>query len=195
MKVIHSFVDEVRLRELRELPAVNWDLTRLVRLCEELNESFADGSYHAVAFLTRAVLDHVPPIFGCANFAAVANNYAGSKSFRHAMQSLDSFARKIADGQLHQQVRGQEVLPTIAQVNCSSALDLLLSEIVRISKAAATQLDAVARKVARAQELMPDFLCPKCEAPIEKREPGSGTVSDDRGDYALDYDVDWEDVY
>lgn len=27
--------------------------------------------------LTRALIDHVPPVFGCQSFVELANNYAG----------------------------------------------------------------------------------------------------------------------
>lgn len=185
-----DFIDPERLEELRQLPPVEWDLARLIRLCEELNAASHSGSYHAVAALTRSLLDHVPPIFGCATFTQVTNNYAGSKSFRETMKYLDSAARKIADAHLHTQVRAQEILPNATQVNFAPAVDVLLAEIVRINRQAAIRLQTLQAKVARASELMTDFLCPDCDAPIERREPGYGTVTSDWGEY----EVDWEDV-
>ena len=65
-------------------------------------------------------------------FAQVANNYAGSKSFREAMSHLENASRKIADQHLHCQIGDRETLPTETQVNFSQPLDMLLGEIVRI---------------------------------------------------------------
>jgi hypothetical protein len=75
--------------------------TLRVRLCEELNIASREGCHFATAALTRALVDHVPPLFGKKNFSEVANNYAGTRSFREAMEHLDSAAKKMADGHLH----------------------------------------------------------------------------------------------
>lgn len=128
-------VDIDRIRELREINSQDFDLTKLIQLCEELNECYISECYFAVAMLTRAILDHVPPIFGIRNFPEVANNYSsGSKSFKQHMQHLDVSLRKIADSFLHQQIRSKEVLPNKTQINFSNDIDVLLGEIVRVLK-------------------------------------------------------------
>jgi hypothetical protein len=130
-----KYVNISRLAELRAIKSTVYDLTRLIELCEELNKAFANQSYMAVMMLVRAVLDHVPPMFSCKNFAEVANNYSGgSKSFKQSMANLESSSRKIADAHLHTQIRNKEVLPNKTQVNFSNDLDVLLAEIVRLLK-------------------------------------------------------------
>jgi len=49
------------------------------------------------------------------------------------MQHLEGASRKIADGHLHGVIRKKENWPTAHQVNCAQLLDVLLSEIIRIS--------------------------------------------------------------
>ncbi len=127
-------IDQGRLTELREIKSTAFDLTRLIRLCEELVTCYREGCFHAVAMLTRAILDHVPPIFGLRAFAEVANNYAGAKSFKDAMAHLEGAARKIADAHLHLPIRASEALPNGTQVNFGPDLDVLLAEIVRLLK-------------------------------------------------------------
>ena len=126
-------ISHSRLDELRSLSPNQFDLSKLVRLCEEINIVYNEACYCATAMLTRAVLDHVPPIFGKKNFDEVANHFGG-KSFKEAMQHLDSASRSVADGHLHEQIRKRETLPTPQQVNCGQQLDVLLAEIVRILK-------------------------------------------------------------
>jgi hypothetical protein len=126
------FVDETRLEELRQLKGTSYDLKRLIAMCEELNRCAANDCLHATVMLTRAIIDHVPPIFGVQNFDQVANNYSGAKSFKESMQHLTTSARRIANGHLHIQIRSKEVLPTAIQVNFSRELDVLLAEVVRI---------------------------------------------------------------
>ncbi len=125
-----AIVDPIRINELQAISSDTFDLKKLVRLCEELNLAFATESYLSMAMLTRAIIDHVPPIFGMKNFSEVANNYAGSNSLRRELKNLETTSRNIADLHLHSQIKKKETLPNITQVDSSNSLDLLLSEIV-----------------------------------------------------------------
>lgn len=124
------YVDESRIADLRHLEVTQFDLAKVIALCEELNICYRAQCYHAVAALTRALIDHVPPVFGCQSFAAVAAT--SSKSFKDSMLALESMARRIADQHLHGQIRDSEVLPTRVQVDFSQAVDVLLAEVVRV---------------------------------------------------------------
>lgn len=127
-----EFVHHSRLDNLRAITHPSFDLRRLIALCEELNICAENRCIFATAMLTRAVMDHVPPVFEMKSFAEVANNYPGAKSFKESMNHLSNSARKIADAHLHLQIRNRESLPTPTQVNFSRELDVLLSEVVRI---------------------------------------------------------------
>ena len=127
-----TFVSDDRVSELRTIQFQSFDLARLIRLCEELNVSYREGCYHATAMLLRALLDHIPPVFGKRTFAEVANN-VGSKSFKESMQHLENGARKIADAHLHAPIRKREPLPTVQQVAFAPELDVLLTELIRLS--------------------------------------------------------------
>ena len=127
-----AYVDPHRILQLREVKSAQWDLQRLVRLLQELNIAHASESHMSTAMLVRAVADHVPPIFNVKNFSEVANNYPAPRSFSDQMKLLDTSLRKIADMHLHQPMRKTEVLPLAPQVDFRGALDVLLSEIVRL---------------------------------------------------------------
>ncbi|HET8684309.1 MAG TPA: hypothetical protein VFM54_20895, partial [Micromonosporaceae bacterium] len=60
-------VDAIRMQTGRS----RYDYGKLLRLVEELNDSYRRGNAYASLALLRAILDHVPPIFGCADFSAV----------------------------------------------------------------------------------------------------------------------------
>jgi len=126
-----AYVDEERLNQLETIDSSSFDLSRLIRLCQELNQCWSGGCYYAAIMLVRSILDHVPSVFGFATFAEVANNYSGSKSFRESMQHLENSSRKIADSALHTIMRSRESLITPTQANFSQDMDVLLSEIVR----------------------------------------------------------------
>jgi hypothetical protein len=130
-----AIVAESRLVELRSVVSSDFDLRKLVRLCEEINSSFGMQNYYATAMLIRGLLDHVPPMFGFKTFGEVANNYAGGgRSFKETMHHLENASRKVGDAHLHMPIRKSETLPTPQQVNCGQQLDVLLSEIVRIMR-------------------------------------------------------------
>lgn len=128
------YVDPGRINELKALKSEEFDLSKLIVLCDELNTAFQSENKYSIAMLTRAILDHVPPIFGCKTFHEVTNNYAGARSFKKSMQHLNDSCRNIADQHLHTQIRKNEVLPTITQVDFSNDLDVLLAEIIRLLK-------------------------------------------------------------
>lgn len=127
---VPPYVSLPRIEELRAIPSTPWDLKRLIRLCEEINSSFANGNLLATGMLLRAVADHVPPIFGVKSFNEYANSVAG-KSHKETMQHLQNSLRSIADSFLHDHIRSKEVLPTESRVDFRQDLDVLLGEIVR----------------------------------------------------------------
>ena len=133
----HSFdyVNIQRIDELRCVNSTSFDLSKLVRLCEELNICFSSGAYFATLMIVRSILDHIPPILGLRSFSEIANNYGNAgKSFKEVMQRLENTSRRIADSYLHSQIRNSESLPNSTQVKFDSELDFLLAEILRILK-------------------------------------------------------------
>lgn len=130
----HTYINIGRIKELKSVQNKDFDLIKLIRLCEEINVAFVNSLYISCGMLVRAIIDHVPPIFGALNFSEVENNYKGSKSFKESMKNLNASSRKIADQYLHTHIRNKEVLPNEQQIDFSNDLDVLLSEIYRVLK-------------------------------------------------------------
>lgn len=125
------YVDPSRIEELKLVQTVDFDLKKIVRICEELNSCMENSNFFAIASLVRTILDHIPPIFNLNTFKEVANNYGG-RSLKQSFQNLENSSRKIADALLHQNIRKSESLPTKVMVDFSSDVDVLLAEIIRI---------------------------------------------------------------
>lgn len=124
------FVSENRITALRQLENTQLDPKKLIRLLEEINLAFDDGCYMATAALTRAVMDHVPPVFGSSSFAQFAAS--SPKSIKHAMENLQESLRKIADAHLHSPMQAREVIPERQQVvGFQGAVDVLVGEVIR----------------------------------------------------------------
>ena len=131
-----DYVDFSRIQELNDLKkkgSNQFDLTKLIEMCEELNKCYSNKCFLAIGMLLRSILDHVPPIFRKQNFIEVTNNYKG-KSFMKSMKRLQENLRDIADRFLHNIIRKSETLPTATQIDFRNDLDVLLEEIVQILK-------------------------------------------------------------
>ncbi|MDP9186246.1 MAG: hypothetical protein M3O72_02665, partial [Verrucomicrobiota bacterium] len=127
------YVNKTRLQSLKRKKGGAFDFSRLIQMLIELDHASSLDNCISVGLLVRAILDHVPPIFGANSFAEIANNYNGTKSFKASMLHLENSSRKIADAYLHTKIRNKESLPNRTQVNFSNDLDVLLAEIVRIN--------------------------------------------------------------
>lgn len=136
-KSLTSYISPLRLEELKSLKSKNFDLIKLIRLIEEVNENYSNKCFFATGALVRSIMDHIPPIFGMKNFDEVTNNYSPpgrSKSFKESMEHLNKSMRKISDKIVHSQITNSETLPNETQVDCRRDLDVLLEEIVRVLK-------------------------------------------------------------
>jgi len=128
------YVSDTRIDQISMIERSGFDLSRLIALLQELNMASRSSAFFSVAFLVRAIIDHVPPIFSLQSFAELANNYPGTKSFKKNMANLNDALRNIADGYLHSHIRSREELPLPQQVDFRAQLDQLLTEIVRVHK-------------------------------------------------------------
>lgn len=79
------------------------DCGKLERLTAELNDNYNRGNAYAAHALLRAILDHIPPLLGCADFKAAANNHAWSRTDRGYARRLLDFKLQ-ADDAMHRQI-------------------------------------------------------------------------------------------
>lgn len=126
----HDFINKKRIEDISKLLSKEYDFSRLVQICNEINSSCEAESYIATGALIRVLIDHVPPVLGHTTFQQVAANYPG-KSLKQSFEHLEKGARKIADQLIHQVIRKKEVVPTFNTINYSQNIDVLLAEIIR----------------------------------------------------------------
>ncbi len=127
--LISDFVDHKTLEELRLVVSSSFDLSKVIRFCEEINSCFSSGNYIATTLLMRALINHIPPIFGQKTFQQVISQV--SKSRRELFKPLEEISRDIADLHTHDLIRHKENLPTRNQVEpFKPNLEVLLHEIL-----------------------------------------------------------------
>jgi len=107
--------------------ADQFDRSKLLRLIGELNDNYARGNGYAVHALLRAILDHLPPLLGCASFAAVVNNHGWSRTDQGYMRKLLDFKLQ-ADDVLHRQISNKADLLSLEDAPPRAWVNRLLQE-------------------------------------------------------------------
>lgn len=104
------------------------DVGSLVKMCREINSSYAHDNILATALLMRTVLNHVPPVFGHDSFAQVVAN--ARKSLKESFDHLENGLRKVADFHAHRKITASEYYPSVAQVEpFRPQFELLLQQV------------------------------------------------------------------
>ena len=123
------FVEPSVIDQLRQCPSKKFDLAKVIRFCEELNSSYSSGNYLASTLLIRALINHVPPVFGHIAFQQVVSQ--SPKSVKELLRPLEEVSRDVADHHTHSMIRHKESLPTKSQVEpFKPSLEVLLHEIM-----------------------------------------------------------------
>jgi hypothetical protein len=128
-----AFLDASILLKLKSASCDKLDPSRLIKMCEELNDAYARGNYITSLLLMRAILNHVPPAFGARSFGEVVAQ--SGRSIKAILSRLDEEARPIADLHTHILMRSNEHLPTKHQIEpYKASFELLMQEIlIRLS--------------------------------------------------------------
>lgn len=129
-----TYIEQSRIDELSGIKTKKYDISKLVSLCNELNQCSTIGSVIAVAGLQRTIINHVPPIFGFNDFGQVVAQYNTGKSIKKNFERLLNSMKNISDNHLHSQIAKNDSLPNMTQVDFSNDIDVLLAEICKILK-------------------------------------------------------------
>jgi len=124
-----AFLNTEVLIQLKAVQGARLDLTKLVKMCEELNDAYARGNFISSALLLRAIMNHVPPVFGATTLSEVVA-HAG-RSVKAILARLNEEARPIADLHTHFLMRRAEHLPTKNQLEPYKAgFEVLMQEVL-----------------------------------------------------------------
>jgi len=124
-----DFVDSTLVARVASFSSPRFNLTKLVRFAVELNENYRRSNYLSCALLIRAIINHVPPIFGGRTFGQVV---AGSGRVKAILGQLEESARDIGDLHTHEIVDGYSSPPTKNQIEpYKPALEVWFKEIER----------------------------------------------------------------
>ncbi|MEN8253729.1 MAG: hypothetical protein ABFQ62_05140 [Patescibacteria group bacterium] len=124
-----EFLDKNTLLELKSIKSEKFDTKKLLKFCEELNDSYSRENYLSCTLLIRAVLNHIPPIFGHTSFSQVVAH--SGKSIKKVLSQLGQSSRPIADLHTHILIRKKEQLPSKHQIEpYKPSFEILIQEII-----------------------------------------------------------------
>lgn len=124
-----TFLDMDVLIKLKSLRGTRLDSTKLAKMCDELNDAYARGNYISSTLLLRAIINHVPPVFGANTFSEVVAQ--AGRSVKSILARLNDDARPIADLHTHFLMRQSEHLPTKNQLEPYKAgFEILIQEVL-----------------------------------------------------------------
>ena len=127
--ISNDYIKPKIIIELKNIKNKNFDLTKLVKFCEELNISFKRKNYLSCSLLIRAVMNHIPPIFGYNTFSQVVSN--SNKSIKEILSQLEN-SRPIADLNNHALIGKRESLPSKNQIEpYKPSFEILILEIIK----------------------------------------------------------------
>ena len=124
-----AFLNPDVLIKLSAVRSTRLDTSKLVRMCEELNDAYGRGNFISSALLLRAVLNHVPPIFAVLSFSEVVAS--AGRSIKAVLSRLNDDARPIADLHTHLTMRPVEHVPTKNQLEpYKPGFEVLIQEVI-----------------------------------------------------------------
>lgn len=124
-----SFIAPEVLARLRSIKPTRLDFRKLIGFCEEIDDAYRRGNHLSTILLIRAVMNHVPPVFGQTTFAAVVAQ--AGRSVKPMLERLEGEARPIADLHTHHLMRARESVPSRNQIEpYKGSFELLLQEVI-----------------------------------------------------------------
>ncbi|WP_162467351.1 hypothetical protein [Streptomyces cavernae] len=114
---------------------------KLLALCRELNDNYTAGNPYASAALIRAVLDHIPPVFGHRAFKQVAAQhvFAMKQTDKAHARNLADF-KDIADDVMHRPIGTTVPVIDMHDLPAPTRLRAVLGELVTVLRKSAGTL-------------------------------------------------------
>lgn len=128
-----------RIEKLKSIKNDKFDLSKLIRILEEVNIWYKNECYLSVSSLLRMLIDHIPPIFWKSTFDNVVNECSfwnvrknwSDTSDKKVIKRLQEVFRNIWDSKLHSKVLIMEILPTKETISFIPEFDVLLEHIIK----------------------------------------------------------------
>ncbi|MFC4328697.1 hypothetical protein ACFPC0_12790 [Streptomyces andamanensis] len=127
----NSYISDKIVADLQSIAdSSKLNCEKLLKLIGELNAAYSGGRVYSALAIVRAIIDHIPPIFGFIKFSEVHSNWAWGRTDKNYMLKLSDF-RSTADDVLHRQISSNVDLIEIEDLPPRTWLNRLLQECVQ----------------------------------------------------------------
>lgn len=107
-----------------------FNYAKLISFLVSLNYLHQEGSAETSAILIRAILDHIPPLFGFKSFDEIVNNYPWTPSHKEYMKRLLDFKNE-GDDMLHTQISNRRTHIQLNDLPAGIRINTLLEECLK----------------------------------------------------------------
>lgn len=118
------------INEIKEIKILEFDLSKLIKILEEVNIWYKNKCFLSVSSLLRMLIDHVPPLFWKTTFKIMVSECSFSRSDKENMKHLLWWLKNISDWFLHNTIWPREILPTEKSIEFRADFDILLKNII-----------------------------------------------------------------
>lgn len=123
------YIDWSYLKALRSLELTSFNTKKLLTLCDELNHAYKHEMYYTCAILQRAIIDHVPPMFGESKFESVVAQ--AWKSKKSIYNRLNQQTKQFADMCVHEQISTKKLLISGTEIDSSKQdFNILIADLI-----------------------------------------------------------------
>lgn len=123
-----TYVNQGLIDQLEGLQPKGLHLGKLKAMLRELNAVYTAEQPYASLMLCRAIMDHVPPIFGFNTFANVVSQVNGQTDRKHLMLLRDN--RFVSDDALHRPISKHADILELQDVPNRQAINTLVRLII-----------------------------------------------------------------
>ncbi|WP_129306566.1 hypothetical protein [Streptomyces sp. L2] len=128
------YVDLALLDDLEQAAAgTKWKVHKLIALCQGLNDAYKAGNPYVCAAMIRAVMDHIPPVFGQPDFKQVASQHTFKmKQTDKAHAQFLANYKTIGDDVMHRPIGLSVPVITMDDIPTPIRLNAVLREMVTL---------------------------------------------------------------
>ncbi|MGZ3140956.1 hypothetical protein ACVDFE_02910 [Lentzea chajnantorensis] len=124
-----EYVSEDLIEQLERVNSQHWNLAKLVSMLRELNSAYAAGHQYSSLMLCRAVMDHVPPVFGCKAFSEVGSQISMPATDKRHLKLLGD-NRQVSDDALHRHISRHKDLVELHDVPQRQGINTLIRLVI-----------------------------------------------------------------
>jgi len=123
------YISQDLIDNLKGLKSSKFDLKKLIAYLDEINFNYSNKKILSCILIGRAILNHIPPIFGYEKFTEFVNNR--SSTLKKLFSQLEDGFRKFGDLHSHELIDLKDNSPNFSEIETYKPhFEKLISEVI-----------------------------------------------------------------